>query len=302
MNGIKFISVITALLVSHLITNAQQAPTYNQYANQPTALNPTASLLQPDGEIALLGRKQWVNLEGAPTAYWMTAHAPWRKFSATIGINVRHESLAVENATELSAFLAKSVRLSENEYLAMSMSLGVSFYQGSFSQVDPQDPAFRSDIRENTALMGFGVLLYRPEGYYIGLSMPRLALSDLGSGGDLNRQYNFSNQYHVMGGAVFHLDQSFDLKPAFLASYIPGVPLQGDLSAMVYVQKMAGLGLNARTNSDLSALLEIMVGPLKLGYSYQFNANDNPLKRRIDNATHEIGLSYRFGGTKASIL
>lgn len=132
--------------------------------------------------------------------------------------------------------------------------------------------------------------------------MPRLALSDLGSGGDLNRQYNFSNQYHVMGGAVFRLDQSFDLKPAFLASYIPGMPLQADFSAMIYVQKIAGLGLNARTNNDLSALLEIMVGPMKLGYSYQFNSNDNPLKRRIDNATHEIGLSYRFGSTKAGIL
>jgi len=302
MSDIKFISVITILLLSIFIAKAQQAPTYNQYANQPTALNPTASLLRPDGEIALLGRKQWVGLEGAPTAYWMTAHLPWRQFDAAVGINVRHESLAIEDATELSAFLAKSIRISESEYLAMSMSLGMSFYNGSFSQVDPQDPAFRSDIREQTALMGFGVMLYRPEGYYIGLSMPRLALSDLGSGGETNRQYNFSNQYHLMGGAVWRLDQSFDIKPAFLASYIPGVPLQADLSAIVYVQKTAGLGLNVRTNSDLSALVEIMVGPLKIGYSYQFNSNDNPLKRRIDNATHEIGISYRFGNTKAGLL
>ena len=302
MSDIKFISVVTILLLGIIVAKAQQAPTYNQYANQPTALNPTASLLRPDGEVALLGRKQWVGLEGAPTSYWMTAHLPWRQFGAAVGINVRHESLAIEDATELSAFLAKSVRISEKESLAVSMSLGVSFYNGSFSQVDPGDPAFRSDIREQTALMGLGVLLYRPEGYYIGLSMPRLALSDLGSGGEINRQYNFSNQYHVMGGALFPLDQSFDIKPAFLASYIPGVPLQADLSATLYVQKIAGLGLNARTNRDLSALLEIMIGPLKVGYSYQFNSNDNPLKRRIDNATHEVGISYRFGNTKAGLL
>ena len=302
MNGKKFISIMSGLLLGIITANAQQAPTYNQYANQPTALNPTASLLRPDGEVALLGRKQWVGLEGAPTAYWMTAHAPWRRFSATIGLNVRHESLAVEDATELSVFLAKSIRISESEYLAMSMSVGMSYYHGNFSQVDPADPAFRSDIREHTALMGFGVLLYRPEGYYVGLSMPRLALSDLGSGGEINRQYNFSNQYHLMGGALFRLDQSFDIKPAFLASYIPGVPLQADLSAMVYVQKTAGLGLNARSNRDLSAMIELMIGPLKVGYSYQFNSNDNPLKRRIDNATHEVGVSYRFGDVKAGLL
>ncbi|MFC6100211.1 PorP/SprF family type IX secretion system membrane protein [Olivibacter domesticus] len=302
MRYIKSISVIAGLLLVVFIANAQQALTYNQYANQPTALNPTASLLRPDGEVALLGRKQWVGLEGAPTTYWMTAHLPWRQFGATVGINVRHESLAIEDATELSAFLAKSIRISESEYLAMSMSLGISLYNGNFSQVDPQDPAFRSDIRESTALMGFGVLLYRPDVYYAGFSMPRLALSDLGSGGQVNRQYNFSNQYHAMGGVVLRLDESFDVKPAFLASYVPGVPLQADLSAVVYAEKTFGLGINARTNNDLSAMAEIMIGPLKAGYSYQFNSNDNPLKRRIDNATHEIGISYRLGNRKAGLL
>src|SRR5690606_10356020 len=131
--------------------------------------------------------------------------------------------------------------------------------------------AFREDIRESTALLGFGVLLYRPEVYYAGISMPRLALNKLGSGGDVNRQYNFRTQYHAMGAVVIGLDESFDLKPAVLVSYVSGLPLRGDLSAMGYVAKTFGLGLNVRSSGDLGGMLEVNIGAAKIGYSYQFN-------------------------------
>lgn len=29
---------------------------------------------------------------------------------------------------------------------------------------------------------------------------------------------------------------------------------------------------------------------------YQFNPGNAPLNRRVENTTHELGLSYRFGG------
>src|SRR3546814_16883651 len=72
---------------------------------------------------------------------------------------------------------------------------------GRFSQLDPMDPAFREDVRETDALVGFGVMLYRPERYYVGLSLPRLMLGNLGVGGGDSR-YNFSNLYHLTAGAL----------------------------------------------------------------------------------------------------
>ena len=86
---------------------------------------------------------------------------------ATAGLNIRHESLAVEKLTEASAFFAKSVRISENEYLGLSLNAGFSYLDGRFSQLDPMDLAFREDVRETDALVGFGVMLYRPERYYV---------------------------------------------------------------------------------------------------------------------------------------
>jgi len=291
-----------AALCCWMGASAQQVITYNRYGSNPAPLNPTASLLRPDGEVVLLGRRQWVGLEGAPEAYWLSAHLPWRSFGSTVGLNVRHETLAVEQSSEVSAYLAKAVRVSASDYLAVSLSGGFSVYRGDFAQLDPSDPAFREDIRENTALLGFGVLLYRPEVFYVGLSMPRLALNDLGAGGDVNRQYNFRTQYHAMGAVVVPLDESFDLKPAVLVSYVSDLPLTANLSATVYVEKAFGLGVNVRGNGDLAGMLELRVGHLQVGYSYQFNSSGNPLKRQIDNATHEVGLSYRFGKVPKSVL
>jgi len=60
------------------------------------------------GEASVIGRRQWVGMDGAPTVFWGSGHVG---FAATAGLNIRrHESLAVEKLTEASAFFAKSVR------------------------------------------------------------------------------------------------------------------------------------------------------------------------------------------------
>src|SRR5690606_20366701 len=132
-------------------------------------VNPAASLMHMEGEVSVIGRRQWVGLDGAPTVFWGSGHMGLQRFGATVGLTLRHESMAVEKLTEASAFFAKSVRISETEYVGLSLNAGFSYMDGRFSQLDPQDPAFREDVRETDALVGFGVMLYRPERYYVGL-------------------------------------------------------------------------------------------------------------------------------------
>src|SRR5690606_26799455 len=99
-----------------------------------------------------------------------------KDFGATAGLSIRHESLAVEKLSEASAFFAKSVRISQTEYLGLSLNAGIAYMDGRFSQLDPHDPAFGEDVKEVDPLVGFGVMLYSPERYYVGLSLPRLRL------------------------------------------------------------------------------------------------------------------------------
>src|SRR3546814_18662511 len=86
---------------------------------------------------------------------------------------------------------------------------------GRFSQLDPMAPAVREDVRETDALVGFGIMLYRPERYYVGLSLPRLMLGNLGVGGG-NGRYDFSNLYHLTAGALFNMGTDFQFRPSVL--------------------------------------------------------------------------------------
>src|SRR5690606_2009687 len=126
------------------------------------------------------------------------------------------------------------------EYVGLSLNAGVSYLDGRFSQLDPLDPAFREDVRETDALVGFGVMLYRPERYYVGLSLPRLMLGSLGVSSD--SRYSFRNLYHLTAGALFNLGTDFQLRPGVLVTYAENLRPQAEASAMVYIKQVFGVG------------------------------------------------------------
>ncbi|WP_325635531.1 PorP/SprF family type IX secretion system membrane protein [Parapedobacter sp.] len=292
--------ITTLLLLLALASNAQQGITYTQHGQIRGILNPAASLIHGSGEISIVGRRQWVGLEGAPTILWGGGHVGLKNFGATVGLNFRHEALAVEKQTEVSAYFAKAVRISESEYVGLSLNAGVVNHNANFSQLDPMDLAFADDIRETDALVGFGVMLYRPDRYYVGLALPRLMLGNLGV--DSDNRYNFRNQYFLNAGALFELNSDFHVKPALLVVYAESLRPQADVSAMVFVKRAFGLGINLRSYGEVGLLSQINLRQMGIGYSYQFNANNQELNRRIGNSTHEVGLSYRFGKTGISLL
>ncbi|HWK59497.1 MAG TPA: PorP/SprF family type IX secretion system membrane protein [Parapedobacter sp.] len=285
--------ITLAGLLASIGLQAQQPLTHTQHGQLRTVVNPAASLMHLGGEVSVIGRRQWVGIEGAPTVFWGSGHLGFGGIRATAGLNIRHESLAVEKLTEASAFFAKSVRISESEYLGLSMNAGFSYLDGRFSQLDPMDPAFREDIRETDALVGFGVMLYRPDRYYVGLSLPRLMLGNLGLTGD--SRYQFTNSYHLTAGALFPLGTDFQFRPSLLVTYSESLRPQAEVSAMFFVKEVFGIGVNVRSYGELAGMAQFNFGGFGLGYSYQFNPGNQPLNRRINNTTHEIGLSYRFG-------
>lgn len=287
--------IIAAILLTVAAAHAQQPLTPAQYGDIRTPVNSAASLMAPQGAVSITGRRQWVGLDGAPTVYWGSGHLGFQKLGATAGINIRHETLAVEKLTEASAFFAKSVRISNTEYVGVSINAGFSYMDGRFSQLDPADPAFREDIRETDALVGFGVLLYRPEKYYVGLSLPRLMLGSLG-GSEANR-YNFRNIYHLTAGAMFGLGPDFQFRPSLLVTYAESLRPQAEVGAMFFARRAVGLGVNVRSYGSLAGMAQINVRGFGIGYSYQFGTRNEALNRGISNNTHEIGLSYRFGQT-----
>lgn len=283
--------LISLLFLLPLCSRAQHGVSYNQFGQLRNSFNSSLSAMDDRGNFSMLGRTQWVGVDGAPRSLWATGHGMVSRLGLAVGADVKHASLGVTRENELTAYVAKAVRLAENEYLSLSMGGGVLFYQGNFSQLDGSDQAFYEDVRETAGVLSVSTSYYKKDRYYVGVSMPRFSLNR-----SRDREYEFRNVFYITGGALFRLDDSFHLRPSFLVSHMDDLSPRYDISALVFMGSKLGLGMGVQNQGDLSGLLQLNFGSIGIGYSYQFNPRSHTLNQRISNNTHEIGFRYRIGG------
>src|SRR3546814_15186917 len=104
------------------------------------------------------------------------------------------------------------------------------------------------------SLVGFGVLLYRTERYFVGLSLPRLMLGNLGLSGD--SRYQFANIYHLTAGALFHLGTDVQFRPSLLVTYSESLWPQAVDSAIFFVKEVYGVGAHVRCYGSIDGIVQ----------------------------------------------
>lgn len=257
-------------------------------------LNSAYSLIDKNGSLNALVRRQWTGIEGAPSTFIFNGNLPIEAVNGAAGLMVMNDQFAVEHLTEINGFFAKGIQLSQNQFLGVSLNAGIRRYVANYSSLDATDPQFRNDVRENKPNIGFGIMYYSDH-HYLGVSVPELSIRDLGNASAQRSDY-FRNHFNFAGAYLFGKDgDDVRAKLAALATYTKGVPFILDFSTTIYFKELLGVGANYRTNNEMSGIISITSDILKLGYSYQFGTSSNNLGGRLSNATHEISLSYRFG-------
>lgn len=186
------------------------------YGSCGVSANPALSLLSTKGSLSFTGRQQWVGVDGAPRVFWGSGHIGLERLGATAGVHLSQDRVGVERHTEASLFFAKSVRISERDYIGLSLNAGLAHYDARYSSLDGADPSFRDDVLESDALLGFGAVIYRPDVYYAGISMPRFTMGGVGVFGDT--RYNFQNSYYFTGAIVLPVGEELHLRPSVLVS------------------------------------------------------------------------------------
>jgi type IX secretion system PorP/SprF family membrane protein len=295
LKSVKLTVIITALLLIALVnaTRAQQTFIYTQYMNNLTPLNTAYSLLDKAGSINTLVSKRLVGIDGAPTTLLLDAAVPLESINGNLGLVVKNDAIGVENLTEVNAFFAKAVQLTGDDYLSVSISGGFTKYVANYSSLSANDPQFsETDVRQTKPNVGFSVL-YFSDNYYFGLSVPELTVRSLGTASAQDNNY-FKNNYYFSGAILLDVDDGIKFKPSALVAYSSGVPVVANISGTIYLVNVLGLGANYCTNKQIGGILSYSFSDFRLGYSYQVGTSSNDLGA-VNNATHEISLTYRFG-------
>ena len=295
LKRVSIIFLLLNLLGGFSDTFGQQPFTYTQYMNSVTPYNANYSLLDKTGSITILGRQQWAGIDGAPSSLSFSGNLPITAINASAGLIVLHDQFAVEKLSEVSAFFAKEVQLSDNTFLGGSFTVGLRAYVANYSELDSFDPKFRDNLNETSGTTGISVMYYSPEKFYIGASLPRLSIKNLGKASTEENRY-LKNNYYFNAGFVQVIGSGWKIKPATLVSYTHGLPVEANFSTSIYVKDQLGLGVNYNTSHELAGILSYQfVNNMMFAYSYQTGFGKYAIGNAGGNATHEITFGLRFG-------
>ncbi|MDN3583362.1 PorP/SprF family type IX secretion system membrane protein [Mucilaginibacter flavus] len=280
------------LLLTGKVSAQTQAFSYTQYMDNLTPLNSAYSVLDKAGSVNMMARKQWVGIDGSPTTFQFNGNIPIASMGAAAGVIVLNDQFAIERQTEVNAYFAKSIQLGQKDFLAVSLNAGIRNYRANYSSLDANDPVFTNDVRQTKPNLGFAVMYYT-DWYYVGVSVPELTITSLGTASVQNNR-NFINHYYFTGAFIKDISEDIQVKPSILFSYARGVPLITDFSSMFYLKETLGLGATYRLNSEMAGIISFNFTRFHLGYSYQFGTSSENLGG-VNIPTHEVTIGYRFG-------
>ncbi|MEO6149025.1 MAG: PorP/SprF family type IX secretion system membrane protein [Mucilaginibacter sp.] len=292
----KFIAAASVALLFLINTvTAQINSDYSQYMDNLTPVNPAYSLLDKSGSINSIVRKQFTGIPGAPTTVLFNANLPVESIGGVLGLIVKNDGIGNQNLTDINAFFAKSVQLTEENFLSVSLNAGIRrFVVDNTSISSGYDPAYPYDVRETRPNLGFGVMFYSSN-YYIGLSLPSLTIKTLGNS-ETETTTNFKSTYYLTGAYLATLNDDMKFKPATLIAVTNGEPVRTNLSGTIYLKDVLGLGANYLRNGDgnqFAGIVSFNFNTVRLGYSYQFSGASG--LGVYNSAIHEVTLNYRFG-------
>jgi len=291
MKKIYFIAIL-ALAISEL--RAQQDPHYTQYMYNMSVMNPAYAGSKESISGGLLYRKQWIEIEDAPTTGTFFIHSPVGR-NVGLGLSVISDKIGPVEENNVYADFSYTLNLGGEHKLAFGLKGGLTMHKIDFDYIfttlpdqSPLDP-FSSGNPNNTFLnIGSGVFYYTDK-YYVAFSVPNMLKSKyLDFSG---RQYGTEViHYFLTGGYVFDLNPNLKFKPSAMIKSSVNAPTSVDVSANFMFYDKLELGATYRREDSFGGMVNFAVTPgLRIGYAYDHVISD---LKTVTPASHEVMLLF----------
>ena len=286
---------LVALVVFSMIMDlqAQQDPHYTQYMYNMNVINPAYAGSKENLSIGMLYRKQWVEIEDAPTTATFSGHAPVGK-NVGLGLSVISDKIGPVEENNIYGDFSYTLQLGGEHKLAFGLKAGLTLHQvGLFSDInhtlpDQNDPAFAENTSNSYFNLGSGLFYYTNK-YYLALSVPNMMKS---KHLDFNgREFGSEvSHYFVTGGYVFDVSENIKFKPFFMMKSAFNAPTSLDLSTNFLFNEKFEAGVTYRLEDSFGAMINYAISPnVKLGYAYDHIVSDLNV---TTPSSHEIVLLF----------
>lgn len=273
------------LLASWVGAVAQSNPGYTNFFFNRMWHNPAAAGSYNRINAALFGRYEAVGINGAPFNVLFTGDIPLKESKSSLGLSVRGESANAFSSATVKLAYAYKLKLPVGQ---LSFGLDLGYFNNVVS-------AEGINFGRNYVDAAVG-MYYSTKKAYIGISATEL----LNGRAEINNAFNTSpdsRRLWAMGGINFNINETIELRPAFLLTtpyekeLNPRNPwISVNLSGMVKERWWVGVGY--RNNDVVSLNLGANIGKhIRIGVSYDIITNQNAT---VGNGAPEGVLNY-FG-------
>lgn len=287
--------ILVFILFCNLASFAQQDPLFTQYMFNKLLVNPAYAGSKELFTIDMLNRTQWVNIDGAPETFTVSAHTAMKNKNVGLGIYLFRDVLGPTNNQGLMGTYSYRLYFGQSS-LAFGLQFGFKYFDFDWNQMHVKDPDYLfdpHDIRRITPDANFGIY-YQSNRMFMGVSSKQLLQNDYGYA-KIDGKSSFSKltrHFYLMGGYALPLDDKIIFRPSLMAKYTPNAPLQLDLNASILFSNVFWVGASYRTGSAIALLTEFRLSErLKLGYSYDFYLNE---LQPFNYGSHEIRIGFEF--------
>jgi len=270
----------------------QQDAHYTQYMYNQNILNPAYAGSTGDLSIGLLGRTQWLGIDGAPDTQTLNLNSNLGH-NLGAGLSILHDKIGPVEETNLAADISYTIKTSYLGKLAFGIKGSYSFLNIGLASTEYQDSgdvAFDTDYSGSYPNVGVG-LYYYTDKFYAGVAIPAL----------LERyKYEFngfelsdvSDKIHYFGtlGYVFDLNSNLKLKPSALVKIVEGSPISLDFNASLFINELFEVGLSYRDRDAIDLILGVQATPkIRVGYAYDHTISN---LGAFNSGSHELMLQF----------
>ena len=293
------------------LVSAQQDAQYSQYMFNGIYINPAYAGYKEVLNVHSFYRSQWTGITGAPKSMSLAVDAIANHGNVGLALQVSSDKLGAQTNLALYGNYAYRIRLNNDGSSRLALGLGVGMVQLGIdgSMLNPNDPEpFQPVGLQSTILPDARAGVYfANDKFYAGFSADNLIAAYI----DIDR-YAFIPQpkphFYLTAGALFPINEDFQIKPSFLLKDDRGGPTSLDVNAFLMIKEFLWVGGSYRTGVKLydksylqkdlsqrnSAVAAIQIFPserLRIGYGYDFSIG--PLQG-YSGGTHEISIAYSF--------
>ena len=293
--------LLTALvaLVGFVDAFGQQDPHYTQYMYNMNVINPAYAGSKDALSLGLLYRKQWVEIEDAPTTGTFFVHSPVGK-NVGLGLSVISDKIGPVEENNIFGDFSYTLNLGGEHRLALGLKAGLTLHNIDFNRIYPTLPDVNDGVFAgvNPSSSSFNVgtgLFYYTEKYYVALSVPNMLKS---------KYLDYSGtaygsevaHYFLTGGYVFDLTDNIKFKPFAMVKSAFNAPTSVDVSTNFMFNEKFEIGATYRLEDSFGAMVNYAITPsLRIGYAYDHIVSDLKV---TTPASHEVILLFDVNFSK----